>query len=177
MNTTSESGRSPIVSIEHGYVKFYPILLRWAGKILGTNVYVHDAVQDVFVAICQQNSCFVSEAAMLNYLYSSVYNKCIDLLRHKQLEYRHEAVYAERLKNETPAAPTELLDQELSVLVDNRIANLPPKCRQIFVMKYRDEQSNQEISESLNLSARTIENQVFIARNTLRKYIKSYLCS
>lgn len=70
-----------------------------------------------------------------------------------------------------------LLTKEFFVIVENRIKGLPPKCKQIFVMKYKNEYSNPEISEKLGLSIRTVENQIYIARNVLREYVDSYLCS
>ena len=60
---------------------------------------------------------------------------------------------------------------------ENGKDTLPPKCKQIFVMKSRKSLSNSEISNLLGLSLRTVENQVYIARNVLQKYIDSYLCS
>ena len=71
----------------------------------------------------------------------------------------------------------ELLTKEFFIIVENGIDTLPPKCKQIFVMKSRKSLSNSEISNLLGLSLRTVENQVYIARNVLRKYIDSYLCS
>lgn len=44
-------------------------------------------------------------------------------------------------------------------------------------MKSRKSLSNSEISDLLGLSLRTVENQVYIARNVLRKYVDYYLCS
>lgn len=67
--------------------------------------------------------------------------------------------------------------KELFWTVENKISSLPPKCKQIFVLKYRNERSNPEISQLLGLSVRTVENQVYIARNILREYLKTYLCS
>ena len=71
----------------------------------------------------------------------------------------------------------ELLTKEFFIIVENGIDTLPPKCKQIFVMKSRKSLSNSEISNLLGLSLRTVENEVYIARNVLRKYIDSYLCS
>lgn len=177
MNTPFENECSSIMAVEQVYEKFYPILVRLAGKLLGGNVFVQDVVQDVFVGVCQQELYFVSEAAMLNYLYSSTYNKSIDFLRRKQLQYRYEEIYTEKMKTKSVATPTDLLDKELLTLVEDRVAGLPPKCQQIFLLKYKEERSNPEIGEHLQLSVKTVENQVFIARNVLRKYVYAYLCS
>ena len=58
-----------------------------------------------------------------------------------------------------------------------KINSLPPKCKQIFIMKFQKEFSNPEISRNLGLSLRTIENQLYIARGVLRKQTDRYLCS
>lgn len=45
------------------------------------------------------------------------------------------------------------------------------------MMKYDNEYSNPEIGKRLGLSIRTVENQVYIARNMLRDCVNLYLYS
>ena len=114
----------------------------------------------------------------MKYIYKALYNRCIDFIRHKQIEQHYEEVsgndFISALNRD---GHNTLLTKEFFVIVENRIKGIPPKCKQIFVMKYKNEYSNPEISEKLGLSIRTVENQIYIARNVLREYVDSYLCS
>lgn len=40
--------------------------MRYAGKVLSSEFYAEDVVQDVFIGLFQQTNYFVSEAAALN---------------------------------------------------------------------------------------------------------------
>ena len=166
------------ISLERIYGKYRNSFIRYAGKVLSDEFYAEDVVQDVFIGLFQQTNYFVSEAAALKYIYAAIYNRCIDLVRHRQIAQRYEEIYSNE-KNRVVHINgyNDLLAKEFFVIVEKRINSLPPKCKQIFVMKSRKSLSNSEISNLLGLSLRTVENQVYIARNVLRKYIDSYLCS
>lgn len=166
------------ISLESVYEKYHTFFIRYAERVMGGKLYAEDVVQDVFVNLLQQNNYFVSEEAGLRYIYKAVLNRCIDFVRHKQTERHYEEVSC----NDSKKVPDRdgynaLLTKEFLGIVEKRIGDLPPKCKQIFIMKYQSEYSNPKISEKLGLSIRTVENQVYIARNVLRKYVDFYLCS
>lgn len=139
------------IALEDIYKKFKNCFMRYAGKVLSSEFYAEDVVQDVFIGLFQQTNYFVSEAAALKYIYAAIYNRCIDLVRHRQIAQRYEEIYS----NE--------------------------KNRVVHINGYNDllakEFSNPEISRNLGLSLRTIENQLYIARGVLRKQTDRYLCS
>lgn len=157
------------ISLERIYGKYRNSFIRYAGKVLSDEFYAEDVVQDVFTGLFQQTNYFVSEMAALKCIYIAIYNRSIDMLRHKQIVQHYETAHIGEYN--------ELLTKEFFIIVENGIDTLPPKCKQIFVMKSRKSLSNSEISNLLGLSLRTVENQVYIARNVLQKYIDSYLCS
>lgn len=165
------------LSMEALYTKYYQKILIFVGKVLNSNVFAEDLVQDVFIMIYQQDIHFLSEPAFVNYAYRAAYNKCIDTLRRKKMMQRYEDIYMDENKSTSISVNSEFLYNELFTIVENRIDRLPPKCKLIFTMKYRKEQTNPEISERLGLSLKTVENQVFIARTALRNHLRPYLCS
>lgn len=179
MNTQMNIDRGAIkkqLCFEELYRRNKSNLIRYAIKYLSDGFYAEDVVQDVFMGVFQQNYCFVSEIVALRFLYTGVRHRCIDLLRNKQISMNYENTY----KVEAGIANDRYDNLQLKELfwtVENKISSLPPKCKQIFVLKYRNERSNPEISQLLGLSVRTVENQVYIARNILREYLKTYLCS
>ena len=166
------------IALEDIYKKFKNCFMRYAGKVLSSEFYAEDVVQDVFIGLFQQTNYFVSEAAALKYIYAAIYNRCIDLVRHRQIAQRYEEINSNE-KNRVVHINgyNDLLAKEFFVIVEKRINSLPPKCKQIFIMKFQKEFSNPEISRNLGLSLRTIENQLYIARGVLRKQTDRYLCS
>lgn len=166
------------ISLERIYGKYRNSFIRYAGKVLSDEFYAEDVVQDVFTGLFRQTNYFVSEAVALKYIYTAIYNRSIDLMRHKQIAQRYEEIYSNENNCVSHAdGYNDLLKKEFFVIVEKRIKSLPPKCKQIFVMKFKKEFSNPEISRNLGLSLRTIENQLYIARGVLRKQTEMYLCS
>lgn len=166
------------ISLERIYGKYRNSFIRYAGKVLSDEFYAEDVVQDVFTGLFQQTIYFVSEAAALKYIYAAIYNRGIDLVRHRQIAQRYEEIYSNENNCVSHAdGYNDLLKKEFFVIVEKRIKSLPPKCKQIFVMKFKKEFSNPEISRNLGLSLRTIENQLYIVRGVLRKQTDMYLCS
>ena len=55
--------------------------------------------------------------------------------------------------------------------LQNAINELPEKCKEIFVMCKYNEMSYSQVSELLNISPKTVENQMGIALKKIREYI------
>ena len=65
-----------------------------------------------------------------------------------------------------------MLQEEIQRVVNEK---LPDKCRTIFILSRIEDRSNPEIAEILNLSTRTVENQIYRALKILKKNLKNYL--
>ena len=79
-------------SFEIIYKKYHTFFVHYAEKTMGEELYAEDVVQDVFINLLQQTNYFVSEGAVLKYIYKALYNRCIDFIRHKQIEQHYEEV-------------------------------------------------------------------------------------
>ena len=66
----------------------------------------------------------------------------------------------------------EALEKHIQHIVNNR---LPEKCRNIFFLSRIEGRSNPEIAHILDLSIRTVENQIYRAIKILRKNLINYL--
>jgi len=67
--------------------------------------------------------------------------------------------------------------QEMESSIELVLDKLPKKCKEIFIMSRFENLSNQEIADKLDISKRTVENQITIALRVLRVSIKAVLCS
>ena len=69
----------------------------------------------------------------------------------------------------------DLAKNDFNRLLDAKIALLPPKCRQIFILSRKQQLSTKEIAERLNLSPKTVENQITIALKKLKSSMGEFL--
>ena len=68
-------------------------------------------------------------------------------------------------------AENDLDKDKLIKMINKSIEKLPKKCKEIFLLSKRDGFTNQEISEILSISIKTVESQITIAFKQLRKQI------
>ena len=157
------------VSLEDIYRKYRACFVRYADGVMSDNLYAEDVVHDVFAKLFLGDYCFISELAALGFIYKALNNRCIDLLRNAQAMQR--CYMSMEPQHGDMDIENDLEARNLYRTIEKHIATLPPQCRKIFWLKYKKNQSNPEIGKMLGLSVRTVENQVYIARNILRKYI------
>ncbi|RVU03025.1 RNA polymerase sigma-70 factor [Mucilaginibacter limnophilus] len=72
-------------------------------------------------------------------------------------------------------ADSKLMQNDILKLLEANIAALPEKCRQIFILSRKEYLSNKEIAARLNLSVKTVENQITIALRHIRTGLTDYL--
>jgi RNA polymerase sigma-70 factor (ECF subfamily) len=65
--------------------------------------------------------------------------------------------------------------KELELRVREAIDRLPTKCRTIYILSRHEGLKYQEIADTLNLSVKTVENQMGIALEKLRNDLKPFL--
>lgn len=142
--------------------------------------YLHDGenaeemVQDVFVKIWENAPRLQIETSLLSYLYSSVRNACLNYLKHEKIKKKHEQeTLQENNISESTESPVNF--NFFKVLLAQTIGLLPEKCRQIFEMAKFEGLSYEEIAEYLQVSVKTVENQMGIALKKLRENMTPYM--
>ena len=140
-------------------------------KSLCRDIYMaEDIVQSVFLRVWEQRQKLKDKFSLKSYLYQSVYNEFIDQYRKKNRLMELEADYIKTLN-------IILIDEdtsELNKLIDFvrlEIQGLPPKCKEIFIMGKQEGLTYGEIAEHLNISFRTVENQMSKAFSIIREKV------
>jgi len=78
-------------------------------------------------------------------------------------------------ENDNDSADNYFAESELRQAIQKSLQKLPPRCREIFELSRHNGLSNQEISEQLGLSKRTVELQISNSLKVLRKELVEYL--
>ncbi len=86
------------------------------------------------------------------------------------LEYRYELEEGDRVS--ANHGELHIREQELQRKVESHMEALPKRCKEIFTLSRRDELSNDEIATRLDISKRTVENQLTNALHHLRISLK-----
>jgi RNA polymerase sigma-70 factor (ECF subfamily) len=150
----------------------------YANSLIKNAYTAEDIVQNVFVRTWEQRSRLKPNHSLKNFLYKSVYNEFIDQYRKNQTLFTLEKNYHATLNSIVLEEDSESLDKIL-IVVKKEIQNLPPKCKEVFILSKQEGLTNIEIAEHLNVSIKTVEAQITkafsILRTSLEEKIKTFL--
>lgn len=133
-----------------------------------------DIVQDVFFKLWKNREKTVFGDQIRHYLFKATAHTALNHLRfNKKLIGLEDSVQAYTLA--APAHAGEAGFRELELKVRQSIDRLPPKCRAIYLLSRQEGLRYQEIADALELSVKTVENQMGIALEKLRHDLKPFL--
>lgn len=147
------------------YEMFYTRLLYFS-KVLGmSQVQSEEIIQDVFVKIWQQRSTLVDIENLRTYIYTATRNTALNYRRkNDRLDLVADYDDIPVSFHESVKTPEDyLLSAEMIRRLNNLLNTLPPKCRLIFKMVKEDGLKYREVAGILQLSVKTVENQLAIA--------------
>jgi RNA polymerase sigma-70 factor (ECF subfamily) len=147
--------------------------------ILGDYEAAADAVQEAFLKVHGALGELREPERFKGWLYGIVRSCALDAARRDRrrrtaslsgLDGREDdpplATAAGGREPERPAAGAERREAEERIL--RAVQDLPESYREVVIMKYLDERSYKEISETLGITIETIESRLFRARKLLR---------
>lgn len=149
----------------------YGKLAEYAYSIVKNKEDAEDAVQEVFIKIWQNKPAVIENEGIKFYLLTATKNTCISLLRKQALL----VPYAEQDKGLLQAMEAESqapLPVDYSTLIAEAFSLLPPQCRAIFKLSRLAKLTYAQIAAELNLSVKTIENQMGKAIRIMREFAR-----
>jgi RNA polymerase sigma-70 factor (ECF subfamily) len=171
-----------ITAFEKLYTEHYESLCYYAQRFVLDLETSREIVQDVFVRIWEKKADILGEESLKSYLYKSVRNKCLDYLKHLNIEYEYEKRRIREMQEPgTGFSSMEdhpldgLITKELKSEIIRAIENLPEKCREIFKLSRNEGLKYREISEKLNISMKTVETQMYRAIKSLKEQLSDFI--
>ncbi|MBB6107604.1 RNA polymerase sigma-70 factor, ECF subfamily [Mucilaginibacter lappiensis] len=150
------------------YHRYTGILYTHAYSKLQDREEAKDVVQDVFSSLWSKRATIEFQVNISGYLYTSLRNKILNIIAHKKIE----SDYADSLQAflDHGKADTDYLTRtnQLQAIVENEVANMPPKMREIFELSRKKHFSRREIALELGISEKTVKNQINNALKVLR---------
>ena len=149
--------------------KYYKELYRFAFNFIRDMTISEEMSQEVFLYIWEKRGKIEIQTTLKTYLYSAIKNKCLNYIK---LELPKQQAMSDvedvmlAVSNQKGLDDTE--NERLKKSIKMAIDQLPTKCRQIFMLSRNAGMTYEEIAEELDLSKKTVENQMGIALKKLR---------
>lgn len=134
----------------------------------GDTATADDFVQEAFVKLWKNCAKVLVEKAK-SFLFTVANNLFLNDYSHKKVVLKHQQQKTINYSNETPEFLLE--EKEFMVKLQNAIADLPEKQREVFLLNRIDKKKYREIAELLDISIKTVEKRMSLALKTLRKKI------
>lgn len=152
--------------------RYYKYLLVTSYAYIKDDNTIRDLTQDVFFEIWKKrNSLNIRNVKA--YLRRSVINKSLNYIKAQRMNFEDS--------NESFDVPDrakvqeELEASQLQKVINETIESLPDRCRVIFVMRRMEELPLKEIAAKLDISPKTVENQLTKAIKILRAAVEPYV--
>ncbi len=134
-----------------------------------------DVVQDIFVWLWEHRQALEIQT-LKSYLCAAVKFKVANYIRSSRIResfFEASARFHPCPLIENMEERTEI--NELKAIISRAVTGLPDKCREIFRLSREEYLSNREIAEKLGISVKTVENQMTIALDRIRRNVKPYM--
>lgn len=151
-------------------MRFRPGLSSFAAAIVRNAEDADEIVNDVFMSIWEKQELLILDDSLKNYLFTSVKNRCLNHIKKARLPF---AEMPDEFVAVSPAhAADKILEgKETQNRITQLIEQLPTKCKQVFLLSRMFDLSYKEIAEIMDISTKTVENQIGIALKFLKEHM------
>ncbi len=162
-------------AFEELFTFYYPGLVSFAAGILKDRQLAEEVVEDVFLKLWENRNTMVSINNFSHYIYTASKYAAINALKARKktfeeitgddfwLDYTYNGPEADLISNENLKEILQAINQ------------LPPRCRLIFRLVKEEGMKYQEVAQLLQLSVKTVENQMIIAIRKIQDTLAVFL--
>jgi len=163
-----------IDSFEVLFRTHYSELCNYAFRYIRDKDNAEEIVQDLFYKLWEKKETIVIRSSVRSYLYRSVYNNTMMLIREK-----NKRKTTNKLPENSAMIPGDEPDQqmqtsELDEVVQSTLSAMPQKVRRIFEMSRFEGLKYKEIASKLLISIKTVEANMGKALKLFRDNLKEY---
>jgi RNA polymerase sigma-70 factor (ECF subfamily) len=163
------------VAFRSFYDRVYPTVYRFIHYFLFNKNDCEDVVSEVFYIIWKQRETLLSIRDIKAWLYIVSRNEVYSFLKQKEKSL-HVSIddIAVELYIDTTAIDGKLIEEDMLKVYNSAIAELPERCKLIFLMVREEHLKYREIAEILSISEGTVEQQMHIAIRKIVEIVKKH---
>jgi RNA polymerase sigma-70 factor, ECF subfamily len=158
-------------AFEYIFRTYYQDLCRFGTTYVKDKDVAEELVQQIFINIWERRYELTISTSMKAYLFTAVRNKSFNYLK-LQLPKEYKKVDVDNVGFVDASNKEEdIIFEDLKIYVAKAIDTLPVKCRAIFNLSRNSGLTYKEIAEELDISVKTVENQIGIALKKMREQL------
>lgn len=159
-------------SFESAFRQYYPNLCSYANTFLKDPQSSEDLVQEVFIKVWENQKMQLGADKIKFYLFTAVRNNCLSQLQKNKKHLTRELQDNDAAAVITLPSGNEEKKAEPKTHIANALQQLPPKCREVFMLSRISGLTYQQIADTLDISKKTVENQMGKAISMMKVFVK-----
>lgn len=172
--TTNDIALATDVVFETLFKSHFKELHSYANTLVRDELVAEEIVQNLFFKLWEKKENLNIHTSLRAYLYRSTYNESLNYLRHQKVKLKYQQ-HSEYTMKDKADNLNQLEAKELERKLHSALNRLPEACRTIFQMSRFEDLKYREIADKLNISIKTVENQMGKALRTLRVELIDFL--
>ena len=164
-----------ITAFEMLFRTYYQPLCNYAYTFVADRDEAEEIVQTTFLNVWEKRESLAIHTAVKPYLYAMVRNACLNVIKHEKIRQQHAAVEMAMAERSVESVARTIVASELESRIYEAMDKLPEACRMVFKLSRFEELKYAEIAAQLNISIKTVENQMGKALRIMRDQLKEYL--
>lgn len=171
--TTLKAG--DITAFEMLFRTYYQPLCNYAYTYLQDRDEAEEIVQSTFLNVWEKKENLDIHTGVKPYLYAMVRNACLNVIKHEKIKQQHASMELAVAERSIESVSRTVMGAELETRISLAMDRLPEQCRLVFKLSRFEELKYSEIASQLNISIKTVENQMGKALRIMREQLKDYL--
>lgn len=131
-----------------------------------------DLTQELFTRIWEHRADYRDEQSFTTWMYTIAYNLCKNVYRHRTVAETYLQDAQSTTAEEAPVSD-ELERTEQRALLAQAIQRLPQKQREVFMLRYEEGLSIEDVASVCAIPTGTVKSRLFNALRTLKKQFNS----
>lgn len=163
----------PEQAIKILYKEYYDQMCNVVWRMLNDKTVTEDIVQEVIMEVWRNRDQITFTSSLYGYLKKACVNRSLNFIRRQKVKLEDDSMLVYHFKKDHTHNSIEA--QDLKSIISSTIMKLPDRCRQVFILSRYEYMSYKEIGAELNISVKTVENQIVKALRILKANVNPYL--
>lgn len=156
------------------YDRYVQRIYYFAVSLLKSPEAAQQVVHDVFTSLWERRYTLDEEIPLNGYLFTITYGLVLANFRERHSQCQPKEILQRLTTQSGTNTEEEVLYQELELLYQQAVTQLPPRRREIYLLSRHEGFTSQQIADRMNLSTRTIDDHLAQAYSTLGNYFEQH---
>lgn len=158
-----------MIAFECLFESYSQKLYRFSYSYLKSEPEAEDLVQEVFLKLWENRTKLKTGTSFQSYLFTIAFNSIRESFNKKAKQEKFRIELFEFLSVDNPSLESKSNFEALLSKLDSLIEGMPDRRKQIFIMRKKEGKSVQQIAFEMDISPKTVENQITEAMHYLKE--------